>query len=173
MEEKKHLYLHVPHLHQPKAITLEDAREAHKARGGINASIAVFITKYFGSMPSFYILIFWMLGWILLATLDVGPFGRDSYPFQFLLFLSNLVQLWALPAIMVGQNVQGQHTELLSEETAKTTQKNYQNSEQMMEHLSEQDKELLRQTSELLKQTPMLVEILTLLKAQQEPARKR
>lgn len=61
-----------------------------------------------------------------LSGLDVWLFAKDKYPFQFLLFLSNLVQLWALPVIMVGQNVisrnqdQGriQHQQFMEQHTA-------------------------------------------------------
>ena len=72
---------------------------------GFNGTFAVFITRKFGSMGTFYILIIWMLGWMILATLGIGMFRNDQYPFTFLLFLSNLVQLLALPILAVGQQV--------------------------------------------------------------------
>ena len=56
-------------------------------------------------MQTFYLLLIWMLGWITLATLGVGVFKNDQYPFTFLLFLSNLVQLLSLPILAVGQQV--------------------------------------------------------------------
>ena len=42
----------------------------------------------------------------------MGLIIKDPYPLAFLLFLSNLIQLWALPAIMVGQNVLAAHADL-------------------------------------------------------------
>lgn len=73
--------------------------------GRINKAVALKITVYFGSMWAFYILMAWQLGWIVWQASGILPIIKDPYPFSFLLFLGNLIQLWALPAIMVGQNV--------------------------------------------------------------------
>ncbi len=72
---------------------------------GFNGRLAVFITNKFGSMGAFYVLVIWMFGWMLLATIGFSYFSKDPYPFTFLLFLSNLVQLFALPILAVGQQV--------------------------------------------------------------------
>jgi len=63
-------------------------------------------------MWALYLLIAWMLGWIAWQQSGVGLIIRDPYPFGFVLFLSNLIQLWALPAILVGQNVLAAHADL-------------------------------------------------------------
>jgi hypothetical protein len=42
---------------------------------------------------------------MFLASVGFSIFRFDIYPFTFLLFLSNLVQLWALPVLAVGQQV--------------------------------------------------------------------
>lgn len=72
---------------------------------GFNGKVAVYITKKFGSMGMFYFLVLWMILWMSLATFGFPYFKNDPYPFTFLLFLSNLVQLWALPVLAVGQQV--------------------------------------------------------------------
>jgi uncharacterized membrane protein len=72
---------------------------------GFNGRLAVFITNKFGSMWAFYVLVLWMFGWMIFATVGFGIFSQDPYPFVFLLFLSNLVQLFALPILAVGQQV--------------------------------------------------------------------
>lgn len=84
-----------------------------------NGRLAIFITKKFGSMGMFYTLLLWMCGWMLLATAGVGIFGRDPYPFSFLLFLSNLVQLLALPILAVGQQVLSRASDKQAEQTYK------------------------------------------------------
>ena len=86
---------------------------------GLNGKIAVFITTKFGSMTMFYILVIWMFGWMLLATIGFGFFKRDPYPFTFLLFLSNLVQLFALPILAVGQQVLSKASDKQAEQTFK------------------------------------------------------
>jgi uncharacterized membrane protein len=72
---------------------------------GFNGRLAVFITKKFGTMGAFYVLVVWMFGWMIFATAGFWLFKQDPYPFTFLLFLSNLVQLFALPILAVGQQV--------------------------------------------------------------------
>jgi uncharacterized membrane protein len=153
-----HEYIPHPHAHDPRNIN-----HVHKEKqqaAGFNTRLAVLITKGFGSVWAFYTLIGWMLGWMLLSTRHVGPFGADPYPFVFLLFLSNLVQLWALPVLAVGQTVLGQHGELLAEEQYNTTIKAEHNIEQMMKHLNKQDEKIIALETELLKQTQMLALIL-------------
>ncbi len=70
-----------------------------------NGTLAVSLSRKFGSMQTFYVFLIWMLAWMILATLGIGIFQNDQYPFTFLLFLSNLVQLLALPILAVGQQV--------------------------------------------------------------------
>ena len=89
--------------HKPHPRIAERAKSGpHVTRDehvGFNGRLAVFITHQFGSMGAFYVLVVWMFGWIILATIGFGVFKRDPYPFNFLLFLSNLVQLFALPIL--------------------------------------------------------------------------
>lgn len=142
------LFQHTPHKHKPRNINV-----IHEQEQGFNQRLAVLITKGFGSMVAFYILVAWMLIWMLLATLGIWLFAKDSYPFSFLLFLSNLIQLWALPILSVGQNVLSRKAELQADEAYQATLKSFHDIEQIMLHLQEQDQELLKQSS-------MLVELL-------------
>jgi uncharacterized membrane protein len=88
-------------------------------KDSFNQRLAVFITHIFGSMWMFYALVCWMFGWMALATAGVVFFRNDPYPFTFLLFLSNLVQLFALPILAVGQRVLSRATEEQDEQTYK------------------------------------------------------
>ncbi len=92
---------------------------AQKGQIGFNGRLGLFITNAFGSMWMFYVLVIWMFGWMILATLGVGLFRKDPYPFTFLLFLSNLVQLFALPILAVGQQVLNRASEKQAEQTYK------------------------------------------------------
>lgn len=62
------------------------------------------ISKVFGSMTTFWIFVCWQLGWMTLASLGAPLFKKDPYPFVFLLFLGNLIQLWSLPILGNTQN---------------------------------------------------------------------
>ena len=66
---------------------------------GINDQLGDKISGVFGSMRTFWLLIGWQLVWIIGATVGVPLLRRDPYPFEFCLFLSNLIQLWALPVL--------------------------------------------------------------------------
>lgn len=140
MSEK--FFHHVPHPHKPRNVN-----DLHQSeRQGVNDRLAVLITRGFGTMWALYVLIAWMLIWMALASLGVGWFAKDAWPFPFLLFCSNLVQLWALPAIMVGQSVLSRKAELMAQEQFETTQRSYHDLEQIVKHLDAQDAELLKQT---------------------------
>lgn len=164
------------HNHKPRPHAHKNVNEIHNAeRQGLNDKIAVVITKNFGSMPALYILILWMFGWMALATLGIGWFAKDSWPFPFLLFCSNLIQLWALPAIMVGQQVISRKAEIQADQQFKDVENSYHDIEQLMLHLDKQDQELLKQTQlliemiekieggnqELIRQSAMLTNALT------------
>ena len=106
---------HIPHpwIEERKKV------DPRKRRPKFNDRIAVFITRKFGTMQMFYILVVWMFGWMFLATVGFGFFRTDPYPFTFLLFLSNLVQLFALPILAVGQQVLSRAAERQAEQTFK------------------------------------------------------
>jgi uncharacterized membrane protein len=83
-------------------------------RKGLNQRIAVGVTGAVGTMWAFYTFALIEFGWMALAT---WGFLRhvDPYPFAFLLFLGNIVQLLLMPLIMVGQNVQSAHADARAE----------------------------------------------------------
>ena len=82
--------------------------ETHPAvvhpHAGINEQLGDKISGVFGSMRTFWLLVGWQLLWMAFATLGVPLLKRDPYPFTFCLFLSNLIQLWALPVLGNTQN---------------------------------------------------------------------
>jgi uncharacterized membrane protein len=109
---------HIPHprIEERKSEKPHLIKDEHL---GFNGRLAVFITTKFGKMGSFYILVIWMFGWMILATFGIGVFRGDPYPFTFLLFLSNLVQLFALPILAVGQQVLSRASDKQAEQTFK------------------------------------------------------
>jgi uncharacterized membrane protein len=110
--------------------------------------IALRITRAMGTMYAVYALAIFMLGWMLLQAVMAGG-AFDPYPFVFLLFLANVVQLLLMPLIMVGQNLQGRHTEARASVEFETVTKTFADLESVLAHLDEQDREL-RRLGELL-----------------------
>jgi len=131
--------------HQPKNVN-----DMHKKGLGLQDRVAVKITAAVGTMYAVYFFAIFMAGWMLWQShLANKPF--DPYPFAFLLFLGNIVQLLLMPLIMVGQNIQGRHAQIRSDEEYKTTMTSYHDIESILKHLDAQDAELLKQTKILEK----------------------
>lgn len=126
----------------------EDVNRKHKQDLGIQDRVALIITGAVGTMYAVYVFALVMAGWILWQTFfDDKPF--DPFPFAFLLFMGNIVQLLLMPLIMVGQNLQGRHSEVRSEEEFKTTTSSFHDVEKILLHLDSQDQEMLRQSKVL------------------------
>ncbi len=99
----------VPMPRAARKVLIADVRGA-----GLNARIAGHVTAAIGTMWAFYAFALIMAGWILWqSALSSKPF--DPYPFAFLLFLGNIVQLLLMPLIMVGQNLQAAHADARAE----------------------------------------------------------
>lgn len=83
--------------------------ETHEAvphpHSALNQKIGSKINAWFGSMRTFWILAAWQGTWMLLATLGLPLIENDPYPFSFLLFISNIIQLLALPVLGNTQNM--------------------------------------------------------------------
>lgn len=75
--------------------------------------LALLITNHVGTMGFFLLIVGWTilwLGWNLLAPtrLQFDP----PTAFVFWLFISNMIQIFLMPLLMVGQNLQSRHAEL-------------------------------------------------------------
>lgn len=151
------LYRHKVHVHQPQNVNVRHKEELRAS--SFNERIAVMITKGFGTMTTLYILIAWMLGWMVLASAGIWIFKNDQWPFSFLLFLSNLVQLWALPVLAVGQSVLGRKQELQADEAYQTTMKSYHDVEQVATHLAAQDTAIIHLREALQSLQSLLVQM--------------
>src|SRR5665811_1826504 len=126
--------------HEPRNINAK-----YKSTLGTQDKIALTMTTGIGTMYAVYFFAVFMMGWMIWQTYFAHkPF--DPFPFAFLLFLGNIVQLLLMPLIMVGQNIQGKHSEIRAEEEYNTTVSSYKDLEQILKHLDAQDKEIVRQT---------------------------
>lgn len=148
--EMKHrsLFHYELHPYQPRNINL--IFEAEKAAGNFNQRVAVGMTKLFSAMPTFWLIMLWIVLWIAVNATLVH---FDPLPWPLLLCLASVPQLPLMIVIMVGQGLLGRKQELQAEEQFHTTMKAYNDIEQIMQHLSTQD-------TEMLKQTHMLVHLL-------------
>src|ERR1700730_5061414 len=105
---------------------------------GFNGRIAAALTKRVGSMWVVYFTTVFVLAWVALATF--GPLHKaDPYPFPFLLFLGNVVQLLLVFVILVGQQVLGRATDKRALQTYDDSLASFHWVTVLHKHLAEQD----------------------------------
>jgi len=129
----------MPKEHTPRLITMKHAADALT---GFNMKIAVGITKGLGTMVCAYI-------FTILAI--IGFPGLHATPTQYVQWISQtFIQLVALSVLAVGQTLLGKHAELQAEEQYHTTMKTFDDTEVMMAHLAQQDRQYDEATQKLL-----------------------
>ena len=96
-------------------------------------------------MWAVYLAFVFMVSWMVLAGFAWGPLHNiDPYPFAFLLFLGNIVQLLLMFVIMVGQQVLGAASDKRAVVTYQDAEAILHECLQMQEHLTAQDSALER-----------------------------
>lgn len=107
--------------------------------------VAIWITNHVGSMGFFMIIFIWTviwLGWNMLAPKSAR---FDPYPgFVLWLFISNMIQLFLMPLIMIGQNVQSRHADLRAEADLKINIQAELEIETILLHLEYQNNLMLK-----------------------------
>jgi uncharacterized membrane protein len=116
--------------------------------------VAVWITDHVGSMGFFMIIFVWTaiwLGWNMFAP-KAARF--DPFPgFVLWLFISNMIQLFLMPLIMIGQNVQSRHADLRAEADLQINTKAEFEIETILSHLEYQNKIILQILQDLEKKS--------------------
>lgn len=101
---------------------------------------AIWITNHVGTMGFFIIILFWTIIWLGFNVLGPEEFHFDPYPaFVLWLFISNLIQIFLMPLIMIGQNLQGRHAEARAEADFEVNAKAEKEIETILTHLENQN----------------------------------
>lgn len=78
--------------------------------------LAIFITEKVGTIGFFLIIFFWTILWLGWNIVAPEELRFDPFPaFVLWLFISNMIQIFLMPLIMVGQNLQGRYSEMRAE----------------------------------------------------------
>ena len=137
-------FVHHPHPHTEER-KLKPPPKLADEHIGINGRLGAAITRRVGTMWAFYLAAVTMASWIVLAGFARGPLHQiDPYPFAFLLFLGNIVQLLLMFVIMVGQQVLGAASDKRAVVTYQDAEAILHECLQMQEHLTAQDGALVR-----------------------------
>lgn len=106
--------------------------------------LALWITNKVGSMGFFVLIFAWTVGWLGWNILSPEKLRFDPYPaFVLWLFISNMIQLFLLPLIMIGQNLQSQHSEHRAETDLKINELAEMENETILIHLENQNAMML------------------------------
>ncbi len=117
----------------------------HKSRLTGLDKLALWTTLRVGSFGFFLIIFTWTACWLLWNAIAPPSLRFDPYPaFVLWLFISNVIQLFLLPLIMVGQNLQGQHAEARAEADFEINIKAELEIETILLHLEEQNSLILK-----------------------------
>tara|TARA_R110002051_G_scaffold115625_1_gene188736 strand:+ start:858 stop:1250 length:393 start_codon:yes stop_codon:yes gene_type:complete len=77
---------------------------------------AIWITYRIGTIGFFLIIFFWTLLWLGWNMFAPNALRFDPYPaFVLWLFISNMIQIFLMPLLMVGQNLQAKRAEIRAE----------------------------------------------------------
>lgn len=117
----------------------------HKESLSALEKVAVKITDYVGSLGFFFIIIGWTVIWLGWNTIAQKEFRFDPFPaFVLWLFISNMIQIFLMPLIMIGQNLQGRHAEKRAESDFEINVRAEKEIEVILLHLEHQNELIMR-----------------------------
>ena len=111
--------------------------------------LAVKVTDRVGTMSFFLVIFCWTILWVGYNVLAskvpaLGWPSFDPFPaFVAYLLISNVIQIWLMPLLMVGQNMQGRHSEARAEADYLVNQKAFADTEAILERLETLDQRIL------------------------------
>ena len=112
--------------------------------------LAVWITDHVGSMGFFLLIFVWTASWLGWNILAPKNLRFDPFPaFVLWLFISNMIQLFLLPLIMLGQNIQSKHSDLRAEADFKINTQAELEIETILLHLEYQNKIIIKILAEI------------------------
>ncbi len=122
---------------------LKELIESKKHISGLN-KLALWITERVGSMGFFVIIFIWTTVWLSWNMLAPVAARFDPFPaFVLWLFISNMIQLFLMPLIMIGQNLQSAHADARAEADFEINKQAEQEIETILLHLEYQNKIIL------------------------------
>lgn len=122
-----------------------NVNKRHREKLSSLDKLALWITAHVGSMGFFIIIFCWTAIWLSWNTLAPASWRFDPFPaFVLWLFISNMVQIFLMPLIMVGQNLQSKHSEMRAEQDFNINKKSETEIETILKHLENQNELILQ-----------------------------
>jgi uncharacterized membrane protein len=144
----------------PPPMSLAEMRKKRKPPHNVHKEVranlsamnkaALFITEKVGTMGFFLLIFGWTVFWLAWNTLLPTSWRFDpAMGFVLYLFLCNVIQILLMPLIMVGQNLQGMHSEARAEHDLDVNVKAEQEIEVILQHLEYQNEILMKMVAKL------------------------
>ena len=132
---------------------IKNANVAHQEKLSKLDKLAMFITDRVGTMGFFIVIFVWTIFWLSWNILAPAQLKFDPFPaFVLWLFISNMIQIFLMPLLMVGQNLQGRHSEARAEADFEVNTESEKEIETILAHLENQNKLILEILRKLEKQ---------------------
>ena len=126
-------------------LPIRNANIEHKEKLTHMDRIALWSTDHVGTMGFFLIIVVWTVLWLGWNMFFPKSLQFDPYPaFVLWLFISNMIQIFLMPLILVGQNLQGRHAEIRAEADFEVNVKAETEIEAILKHLENQDELILK-----------------------------
>lgn len=123
---------------------IRNANIEHKENLSGLERAAVWIAGHIGSMGFFLTIFIWTVVWLSWNTLAPQYLRFDPFPaFVLWLFISNMIQILLMPMIMLGQNLQGRHSEARAEADFEVNTRAEREIEMILTHLENQNRLIL------------------------------
>src|SRR3954468_7259949 len=107
--------------------------------------IAIWITGHVGSMGFFIIIFTWTVSWLSWNIFAPKNLRFDPFPgFVLWLFISNMIQLFLMPMILLGQNIQAKASDSRDEADLKINSQAALENETILIHLENQNEIMMK-----------------------------
>ena len=97
-------------------MVIRNSNHIYKSLLNKSERFATWSTRAVGTINFFFLIFLWTICWLGWNMFAPKELRFDPYPaFVLWLFISNMIQIFLMPLIMVGQNLQGKHAEVRAE----------------------------------------------------------
>jgi len=119
--------------------------QSEKQKTSALGRVAIWITDHVGSMGFFIIIFCWSACWLSWNIFGPKNLRFDPFPgFVLWLFISNMIQLFLMPLIMLGQNIQAKHDDVRADADLKINIQSALENESILLHLENENKLILK-----------------------------
>lgn len=102
--------------------------------------VAIWITERVGTMGFFIIIFSWTMCWLSWNSFAPKELRFDPFPaFVLWLFMSNMIQIFLMPLLMIGQNLQSKHSEMRADNHYELSVKEEEEVDIIIKHLENQN----------------------------------